>query len=486
MLKKYAGILIINLLLFTLLFFTASCAVNPVSGKHELMLISEDSEVKLGRQMHGQVAREYGIHEDSNLTDYVNDFCQRLSRLSHRTNLPYQFKILDTPVINAFALPGGYIYFTRGILAHFNSEAELAGVMGHEIGHITARHSAQQYSRAQLAQIGIGVGMILSDTLTDYGELVQFGVGMLFLSFSRENERQADDLGVEYSIKAGYDATQLAEFFETLERVHPSSDRSGLPTWFSTHPNPVNRRQMVKQRSMEWRQRLNLGSLKINRDEYLNRIDGLIFGEDPRQGYIENNVFYHPLLRFQFPVPRNWKLQNTRTLVHMTSNRKDADILFTISSSPSPQESARRFVNKSKVTVIDADRDMINGLRAHRLISQYKSRQGKARVISFFIQKDDKVYIFHGRSPMSRFNGYLSTFESTMRQFKSLTDHGKLNVKPTRIRIRSTRSSGSLRQALLALGVPEDKLKTIALLNGKHLDDHVPANTLLKMLEGGR
>ena len=221
-LQKHYGIIMIGLF-FGLLFLVVSCAINPVSGGRELMLLSESQEIELGRKTDGQVVSQYGIYEDQKLTDYINGLCQRFGKLSHRPNLNYQFKIVDTATVNAFAVPGGYIYFTHGILAHLNSEAELAGVMGHEMGHITARHSAQQYTRAQFAQVGLGLGMILSETVRNFCGLAQFGVGMLFLRFSRDNERQADDLGVEYASKAGYDASQMASFFDTLERMHNKS-----------------------------------------------------------------------------------------------------------------------------------------------------------------------------------------------------------------------------------------------------------------------
>ena len=257
MLKRTDSIIIIAFF-FSLVLLVSSCAVNPVTGKHELMLLSEANEIELGRQTDAQVVREYGIYEDPDLTRYLDRICRRLGRISHRPNLAYHFKVLDTPVVNAFAVPGGYVYFTRGILASLNSEAELAGVMGHEIGHITARHTAQQYSRAQLAQIGLGLGMILSETFRNFGDLAQFGVGMLFLKFSRDNERQADDLGVEYSSRDGYDATHMVNFFETLKRMNPGSDQKGLPDWFSTHPNPADRVAKVRLRAREWQNKLGL------------------------------------------------------------------------------------------------------------------------------------------------------------------------------------------------------------------------------------
>jgi predicted Zn-dependent protease len=217
MVKKYIKIIILGFCLISLVFSIPSCAVNPVTGKQELMLLSETDEMNLGRETDVRIIQEYGLHEDPKLTAYLNDLCQRLGKISHRPNLTYHFKILDVSVVNAFAVPGGYVYFTRGILATVNSEAELAGLIGHEIGHITARHSAKQISKAQLAQLGLGVGAVLTESIPILSGLAQVGVGMLFLRFSRDNEKEADDLGVEYSSKAGYDANQMADFFETLE-----------------------------------------------------------------------------------------------------------------------------------------------------------------------------------------------------------------------------------------------------------------------------
>ena len=474
---------LVALSLLGLLLWIPSCAVNPVSGRPEIMLLSEGDEVKLGGQTDVQVVKEYGIYDDPKLASYLNDLCRRMGKLSHRPNLPYQFKILDTSVVNAFAVPGGYIYFTRGILASLNSEAELAGVMGHEIGHVTARHSAEKYSRAQLAGIGLGLGSIFSDTFRALSDFAQLGVGMLFLKFSRDDERQADDLGVEYASRAGYDASQLAHFFETLERMNPGSDRSGLPGWFSTHPNPENRVQVVRARSVEWRQRLGKGDLEVRREEYLRFMDGLVFGEDPRQGYVEEGIFYHPVLRFQFPLPPDWKLNDTPSQMQMVSKEKDAAILFSIASGPSPKEAAGSFVDKTKAVVIRSEPIEVNGLPSYRLISEVRTQQGLLKVISYFIEKERRIYVFHGISSVARFQKSMGLFERTMGQFKALTDSRKINVQPDRIRVRTASKDETLDKALRSMGVPEKDLKEAALLNGKSLGDRVPADTLLKVVE---
>jgi len=475
----------ISFCLLCFLFLIPSCAVNPVTGKQELMLLSERDEINLGGETDVEIVKQYGIYEDPRLTATLKDICHRLGRVSHRPQLAYDCKILDSSVINAFAVPGGYVYFTRGILAVLNSEAELAAVMGHEIAHIAARHSAQQYSKAQLAQIGLGVGSIFIDSPI-VTSLAQLGVGMLFLRFSRDNEREADDLGVEYSSKAGYDAAQLASFFETLERINPGSDRSGLPGWFSTHPSPEDRVQMVRLRAKEWQKRHELKDPKVNREKYLREIDGLVYGDDPLQGYVEDNIFYHPVLRFQFPVPVKWKIHNRSSQVQMINEREDAILVFSLTTAPSSREAARTFLTKTGALVVRSEDILVNGLPSHRLISDIQTRKGVFRVMSYFIEKDRKIYLFHGLTSNELFQSYRGLFENTMHQFRELTDHRKINVRPDRIKIRTVTTSDTLENTLRSFGVPKEKMKEMVLLNGGVLGQMVPANSLIKMVEKGR
>jgi predicted Zn-dependent protease len=309
---------------------------------------------------------------------------------------------------------------------------------------------------------------------------------MLFLKFSRDDERQADSLGVEYASKLGYDARQLASFFESLARMEPASSRSGLPEWLSTHPNPVDREKAVDRKAEEWRQDLGLGNPKVNREAYLKRIDGLVFGEDPREGYVEGNVFYHPVLAFQFPVPSGWKLNNTSTQVQMVSPSKDAAIIFTMASKASPEEAARAFVQQNRASVAESGSTTINGYPAARLVSQVKSQQGALGILSYFIQREGKVYVFHGLTPASRYRTYASTLGGTMEGFSDVRDPSQLKVEPDRIRIRSIPATGPLRQALQGLGGKKENFEKLAVLNGMRLDDQVQAGTLIKVVEKGK
>src|SRR5262245_35362220 len=211
----------------------ASCARNPVTGKREIVLVSESQEIAMGQQSDPQVREEYGVTENNALQSYVATMGRKLVAVSHRPGLEWHFTVVDSPVVNAFAIPGGYVYLTRGILAYLGNEAELAGVMGHEIGHVTARHSVRQITRQQFAEIGLGVGGVLSPTFGQLGNLAGSSLGLVFLRFSRDDERQADRLGVEYAARGGWDPREVSNFFEVLSGLSAVNERETRRVWRS-------------------------------------------------------------------------------------------------------------------------------------------------------------------------------------------------------------------------------------------------------------
>jgi predicted Zn-dependent protease len=242
----------------------------------------------------------------------------------------------------------------------------------------------------------------------------------------------------------------------------------------------------VRGRSREWQDRLGGRSLLINRNEYLARIDGLVFGEDPRQGYVAEHMFYHPELRFQFPVPTNWKVNNTPSNVQMVSSGQEAVILFTTAKGTSPYEAAKTFATKNKARVIGNEPVHINGLPSERLLSEVQTEKGVIRVLSYFIQRRKEIFVFHGLTSPGLFQKYQPQFDGTMRNFRELSDPRRINVKPDRIRIRVAGNSDRLENTLRSFGVPDERLAEVALLNGKHLNESIPANTMLKVIERGR
>ncbi len=292
----------------------ASCARNPVTGKNEISLVSESQEIQMGQQAAQEVGQSIGFVDDPELQAYVAGIGKRMAAKSERPNLPWEFHVVNDAAVNAFALPGGFIYVTRGLLAHMNSEAELATVLGHEVGHVTARHSVQQISKAQLATLGLGVGSILSSDIAQFAGIASQGLGVLFLKYGRDAENQADQLGFKYALGLNYDVREMANVFETLNRASQVGGEGGrLPEWLSTHPNPENRVARTQQRLDTLTTPLD--NTLVGRDEYLRQIDGITFGEDPRQGFFEGSTFYHPDMRFQLQFPEGWKTQNTPSAV---------------------------------------------------------------------------------------------------------------------------------------------------------------------------
>jgi predicted Zn-dependent protease len=471
----------IAILTVTILFIW-SCAVNPVTGKREFMLLSEADEIKLGQKSDPSIVQMYGVYEDEDLQKYLNELGQKMVKVSHRSHLKFEFKLMDSPVINAFAVPGGYVYITRGIMSYMNSEAELAGVVGHEIGHVTARHSAKQYSNAQVAQLGLGLGTILAPEFAHYAGMAAQGIGLLFLRFSRDNERQSDDLGVEYATRVGYDAREMSKFFHTLDKMQSKSSQGGLPDWFSTHPNPADRVVDVKKKAEEWRTKVNRTDLKINRNEYLNRINGLIFGENPRQGFVENNVFYHPDLKFKFPFPAGWKLTNLPTQVQIVSADEKGAILFSLSSGGTISDSFNDFVKQTQAKINEQKDLKVNGFTAKRSLVTLSGQSGPLKVLSYFIQKDENIYAFHGLTKEPFFKELAAALEQPMAGFSVLANRAKLSVKPERIKIQKITKNMTLEATFKQYNVATDKMDELALVNGMDLKDKVPANTLIKIL----
>ncbi len=473
-----------NVISFLLLYaFILSCAVNPVTGKSELSLISEEREIAMGKEYDPQISQMYGVYDDQKLRKYVDDLGQKMAKISHRSHLKYEIKVMDSPVINAFAVPGGYVYITRGILAYLNSEAELAGVMGHEIGHITAKHSVNQQSKAQLAQLGLGLGSVFIEGFGQYAGLAQQATGLLFLKFGRDDETQSDKLGVEYSSKVGYDSRHMANFFNVLNKMHGSSGNS-LPSFLSTHPNPADRVVKVGKQTDKWQKKLTGKNFVVNRNNYLNQINGMVFGPDPRQGFVEGNVFYHPELRFQFPTPAGWKINNLPSQVQMISADEQGVMVFKLEPTDNQKKAATTFITNIKLTVESQKSVKVYGASAEEVIGTVKTQNGVIKLIAYFIHKGNNVYSFLGYSSAQGFASYLSAFKTTMTGFKTLTDRNKINRKPDRIRIRKVTRKSTLKKALQSFNVKDEDLDQHALLNGARvLSEIIAANTLIKVVE---
>jgi predicted Zn-dependent protease len=453
-----------------------TCVRNPVTGKPELSLVSESEEVKVGKQAAEEALRSIGPYSDRQLESYVSALGQKLAKTTERPNLPWAFHVLDDPAVNAFAMPGGEVFVTRGILAYMTSEAELASVMGHECGHVAAKHSVAMMTRAELAQLGFGVGSILVPDIGRFGGVFGTGLQVLFLKYSRENETQADDLGFRYAFALGYDVRTMKGLFTMLDAVS-KKEGGRLPEWLATHPNPENRLEHIEQKiaevgNVDWDKRV------VGREPYLRRIDGLVFGEDARQGYARDSMFIHPQLGFQIAFPNGWKVQNEKSRVISVSGENDAAMELALLDSMSPDQALKQFFSESGAREIPGPGGGPKGPGEARYFQAQTDNGTVGGLVSAF-PFANRTFELIAYTSVDRLPAYDSAFRATLSSFGRVSNPRLLDVGVTRIRIAMVPGDMTLKefQRRFPSVVPIDQL---ALLNGTKPDQALAPGQLVK------
>ena len=428
---------------------TASCAQNPVTGKSDFVIVSEDQELRMGRAYDQQVKKESPIYDHKNGADpglaaYVENLGQKLAGQSHRAGLAYRFTVLDSPDVNAFALPGGFIYVTRGILAYLNSEAELAAVMGHEIGHVTARHSVRQISAEQGANVGLTIASIFIPGLRNQaaGNLSNIAAGALLSGYGRDHELEADRLGAEYLARTGYPTQAMINVIGVLknqeafdaqlarEENRPPRAYHGL---FASHPDNDARLREVVGEASRVASGGSIVSAGENRDAFLSRLEGVVFADSTAQGVLRGNRFIHAELGLVMQFPAEWRVQNLPDRLRAIAPGGEASIevlLETFLKGAPPQDLLRR-----KVAVEgDIDTTLVNGNPA----AIAKVRGANVRVGSAYLGSGEqtKAFVLVGQTKTGElFRRHLDTFNSTFKTIRAFTDADRKDAEPLRIRI---------------------------------------------------
>ena len=475
------------LVLLLLLAAIPGCATNPVTGQRQLSLVSAEQESQIGKDGYGAVVSEYGVYEDPGLQAYVDTVGWRLARVSHLPRLSWRFTVLDDPTVNAFAMPGGYIYITRGILVHLNSEAQLAGVLGHEIGHVTARHSAQRLTQQQLTGLGLGLASIFSEGFQRYSQSAQTALGLMFLKYGRDDENQADELGVQYATAAGYDPREIPATYAMLKRV---SERAGqrLPTFLSTHPDPGAREERT--RALASQAVVGHTGLAVRGRDYLKRQDGVVFGHDPRQGYFDDGRYYHPGLAFQMTFPSGWKTQDSRAAVQAVAPQERARLQMTVVSRRdlTPSAFVGELVSSGKVESARGGAETIGGRAAWvgRLTLPPDAQGNRAVLIAGYVRHNPELlFQVLGRSAAPD-DGDALAIVDCVRSFRTLADPGRLDARPDRIRVAPATTQGDFQTVAQAMGCPATALDDAAILNNLFADQDVRSGELLKIVVPGR
>ncbi len=465
----------------------ANCAVNPVSGNPNFVTMSEAQEIHTGRSEDRKVREQYGIYNDPALQDYVSGIGQRLAKSSHRPGLQYQFLVVDSPEINAFALPGGYIYITRGILAYLNSEAELAAVLGHEIGHVTARHSVQQMSAATAANVGASVLQIFVPQVRNVAgdALINTLGGALLSGYGREHELEADRLGAEYLARTGYDPQAMIkvvgvlknqELFDAEVARAEGREPRAYHGLFASHPDNDTRLQEVVREAAKFSSPEN----RINREEFLRRVERMVFADSPEQGIVRDNTFYHSGLGLALQFPAGWKIRNITRNVSAISPDRNAlvDLRSAGAAQGSPADVLRRLLklgSRSSVTPLT-----VSGLPA--AATELKISGKPSRVAVVFLGKSAFAIGLQGASDTA-FRQHREAMEAALQSFHAITPHELELAKPLRLRVITVRAGQTF--AELAKTSPLGRFAEghLRVLNGMYPAGEPVAGAALKIVE---
>jgi len=461
------------------------CATNPVSGRSDFVMMSERQELELGRRLHPQILAQYPRYANEQLQAYVQQVGERVARCSHRSTLNYHFTVLDSPDLNAFALPGGYVYIHRGLLAYLNSEAELAAVLGHEVGHVAARHGVRQQSQARawyvvswIIAIGSGVGVA--------GDLTNVLGGALVRGYGRDMELEADGLGAQYLARAGYDPEAMAAVVKLLKNQEDFARReaagrgepppaSGYHGLFDTHPDNDRRlREVIGVASAQ-----AAGRGELSRETFLERIEGLPFGDSGAYGVIRGQAFYQGPLDFILRFPDGWVLINRPDELIGVMPDHQGRIAMTMES-VDPELEPEMFLQKRL-----GDSPLLEGrsLLQHGLQGYTGVMPGTPARRVAVLYRDRQAFLFvaalKGKSSLGAAD---ADFLGVVGSFRSLEDAERELAQPLRVhRVRV--SEGQRLAELIRAGRPADvSVMRLRLLNNLYPDREPRPGDWLKVL----
>jgi predicted Zn-dependent protease len=477
-----------------------SQVVNPVTGQQERSVMNEQQEVQAGAQAHQEILKEYGELKNQRVQTYVNDIGQRLAKLSHRANLKWTFTVLDSPDINAFALPGGYVYITRGIMAYLDSEADLAGVIGHEIGHVTARHGAQRATRQQDAALGALLGGLLGAVLDakggggigqQIGEASQAAAAGYVAKYGREQELQADGLGAEYLSRVNYDPRNMIDvirvlkdqerFAQDVARAEGRPVPQGGNSWLASHPSNDERLNAINRIAAQYQANKNYAD--EGRVRYLQIIDGMPFGESPEQGLTRGRNFYHSSLNFAMTAPSGWRIVNEANQLNFVAPAGDAALLVQLAPPNAGRNHDEVIRNVVKPVSGRTERYALNGLQATHFVGAVQA-QGGQRAVELTVatgaagQNFLMIYAAKDAATLQRNRAFLRETETS---FRGMTAQDGAAARPWVLRTATLPRDGftGLARSAPMTTLPEQQLK---LMNGVYSSGTVQPGALVKMV----
>jgi predicted Zn-dependent protease len=463
-----------------------ACVTNPATGQRQFNILSEGDEVALGKQSDAQIRQEMGVYADQALQDYVNRVGQAMAQKSHRPQLPWTFAVVDASAINAFALPGGYIYLTRGILPFLKDEAEMANVLGHEIAHVTAMHGATAYSRQQGIGLGLGIGRIFApENRQGLFSMAEGAFGLLFLKNGRDAELEADRLGVGYAANGGWNPSGMAGMLNTLGRLSEASGSSrGVPNFLSTHPLPEDRVEKVQAAADAAR---TSTTTRVNADEFARRIDGLVFGDSREQGIIRGRDFLHPILRMALQFPQGWQISNgAQQVVAQPEGDQPMAVMMEIvdDGGRGPAQAGRARMAQAELTERAGESTTINGLPA--FVGVWSGGTGQEAIVArvAFIAHAGRLYQVAGVAAENAFSQADPTFRQVIGSFRGMSAAEADRVQPARVDFQTVRS-GDTWASLAKSSGGAVTASALAIMNGADPSSTPKAGTRVRVVIEG-
>jgi predicted Zn-dependent protease len=480
-------------LALTLTLATVACSTNPATGKRTFNIVSESQEISIGQQSHDEIIRQFGVYDEKpELNRLVEQVGSRLAAASERPHLPWHFTVLDSPMVNAMALPGGYVYITRGMLENINSEDELAGVLGHEIAHVTARHSAQQISRQQLAQFGMVLGAVLAgpEAVQQYGQLAEIGLGLLFQRYSRAHETEADLLGTGYLAKTNFNPVGAERMLMTLQRLD-KNPTSGIDRYFLSHPDPAKRVKDVRAKVAELSGSGMLSSNATappNRDEYVRLLDGIITANSTEHMTIKDGVIYDRGHGLVVRAPQGWVASSAPGVLFSLTSKRDRNSQFIAQEIPANQLQGRSAQEAIRIRLEQMglryagsrEAQMATGERMTIDVWQGQTQAGVVGVETTQFAHGDHVAVMMFVSPS--INGRNSPMSAVLNNIERNPARVR-SVNPPRMRVGEVRrGEGWPELARRATGNPRDA-EAIANMNGYDVQTPPQSGMMVKLPE---
>ncbi|MGE5506252.1 MAG: M48 family metalloprotease [Actinomycetota bacterium] len=465
-----------------------SCQVAPGTGRQGFNIMSSEQEQQMGADSHPAILKEFGgAYDDPKVQAYVAGIGQRLVKQTETPEATFRFTVLNSDIVNAMALPGGYVYVTRGLLALAADEAELAGVVGHEIGHVTGRHTAERYSRAVAANVLLGVlGAVVGTP--GVADVAQLGAAAYLQSYSRDQESEADSLGLRYMTKAGWDPEAMPAF---LEKLHQQSRLeailAGRPAdsvdqynMMASHPRTIDRVQAAAQEAQAAHTKGAMG-----RDLYLAQIEGLTYGDDPSEGVVRNRVFSHPDLGIRFEVPPGFRLVNGAKAVTAT-HQDGSQIRFDMGSGAKAGMAAymqyqwAKGIRLSNIETID-----VGGHEAATASARVNTNHGAMDLRLVAIAGGGgRAWRFMFLTPPNRTAGHDEELRRATYSFRSLTPEERAAIRPLRVHVVTVKPGDTVEGLAERMPFEHHRLERFQVLNGLEPGQQLKPGQKIKLVVG--